>query len=152
MRRHGREWTPFLTPSPSLSSPSTPPCPSHLAPHPLSDPAIPPPPSYGLTAEEKMRRRWREWSAAGLGDASSPSSPPSYSELLSSFRRVVAADEADKAGELDVRSIVSDPSVLPDALALSKDSVIEWMEVQESLVQRQEKAKDKQFLFKVKAA
>jgi len=21
--------------------------------------------SYGLTAEEKMRRRWREWSAAG---------------------------------------------------------------------------------------
>lgn len=23
--------------------------------------------SYGLTAEEKMRRRWREWSAAGSG-------------------------------------------------------------------------------------
>lgn len=23
--------------------------------------------TYGLTAEEKMRRRWREWSAAGSG-------------------------------------------------------------------------------------
>lgn len=107
--------------------------------------------SYALTAEEKMRRRWREWSAAGPANllAAGEAAAPSFSELVSSFRRVVAADKGE--GELDVRSIVGDASVLPDALALAKDSVIEWMEVQETLVQKQERAKEKQFVFQVKA-
>lgn len=110
--------------------------------------------SYGLTSEEKMRRAWREWSAAS--DGASPAAlldgdaaaAPSFSALVSSFRRVVAADAP---AEVDVRDLVADASVLPDALQLSKESVIEWMEVQEGLLQRQEKDKQKQFVFKVKA-
>jgi hypothetical protein len=96
-----------------------------------------------------MRRRWREWSASGA--PASADGPPSFSELVSSFRRVVAADDSSRAGELDVRTLVGDASVLDEALALSKSSVIEWMEVQESLLQQQERAKDKQFMFRVKA-
>lgn len=101
-----------------------------------------------------MRRAWREWSAAS--DGASPAAlldgdaaaAPSFSALVSSFRRVVAADAP---AEVDVRDLVADASVLPDALQLSKESVIEWMEVQEGLLQRQEKDKQKQFVFKVKA-
>lgn len=103
------------------------------------------PRSYALTSEEKMRRRWNEWAATGAptsGDA------PSFQELVSSFRRVVAADGAP---ELDVRAMVGDGAALEDALAVSRSSVIEWMEVQESLIQQQEKAKDKKFVFQVKA-
>jgi hypothetical protein len=64
---------------------------------------------------------------------------------------VVAADDAARAGELDVRSLVGDGAALEEALGVSRDSVIEWMEVQESLLQQQERAKDKKFLFQVKA-
>ncbi|KAI8473992.1 MAG: ClpP/crotonase-like domain-containing protein [Monoraphidium minutum] len=109
--------------------------------------------SYALTSEEKIRRRWREWSAgadAPNAPALEASGPPTFAELVSSFRRVVAADDGGRS-EVDVRSIVGDAAVLPEALALSKESVIEWMEVQESLLQQNERAKDKQFLFKVKA-
>jgi hypothetical protein len=110
--------------------------------------------SYGLTAEEKMRRRWREWSGGAGGAAgqlaAGSSAAPSFGELVSSFRRVVAA-EAGAGSEIDVRSIVGDAAVLPEALAIAKDNVIEWMEVQESLIQQQERAKEKQFVFKVKA-
>ncbi|KIY97350.1 acetyl-CoA carboxylase carboxyltransferase subunit beta [Monoraphidium neglectum] len=104
--------------------------------------------SYALTAEEKMRRRWNEWAAAG---APAADGAPSFGELVSSFRRVVAADDAARAGELDVRSLVGDGAALEEALGVSRDSVIEWMEVQESLLQQQERAKDKKFLFQVKA-
>lgn len=101
--------------------------------------------SYALTAEEKMRRRWNEWAATG---APVSTDAPSFNELVSSFRRVVAADGAP---ELDVRALVGDGAALEDALAVSRESVIEWMEVQEGLIQQQERAKDKKFVFQVKA-
>jgi acetyl-CoA carboxylase carboxyl transferase subunit beta len=108
--------------------------------------------SYGLTQEEKMRRRWREWSGAAGGPAAmlgSGSAAPSFSELVSSFRRVVAAETG--AGELDVRSVVGDAALLPEALQIAKESVVEWMEVEETPLQQQERAQEKQFVFKVKA-
>ncbi|GBF89980.1 hypothetical protein Rsub_02686 [Raphidocelis subcapitata] len=108
--------------------------------------------SYGLTAEEKMRRRWREWSGASGGPAAlaaaGAAAPPAFGELVSSFRRVVAAERGE--GEVDVRALVSDDSLLPDALAVARDSVVEWLEVEDAAAEA-ERAKDKKFLFKVKA-
>ncbi|KIY92991.1 hypothetical protein MNEG_14972 [Monoraphidium neglectum] len=98
-----------------------------------------------------MRRRWSEWAAAGAPPAAGGAGAPSFGELVSSFRRVVAADGGPRAGELDVRSLVGDGAALEEALGVSRDSVIEWMEVQEGLLQQQERAEDKQFVFQVKA-
>ncbi|KAI8465400.1 MAG: ClpP/crotonase-like domain-containing protein [Monoraphidium minutum] len=103
--------------------------------------------SYALTAEEKMRRRWNEW-AAPAGAPAAGEAPP-FDALVASFRRVVAADGGRP--EVDVRSLVGDGAALDEALEVSKAGVIEWMEVQESLLQQNERAKEKQFLFKVKA-
>lgn len=110
--------------------------------------------TYGLTAEEKMRRRWREWSAAGspangsgmpaLGAAAGE---PSYQDLVASFQQVCsAAAEQLVPGQLDVADLVKEPSSLSDAVNLSKDSVIEWMEMQEELIAKPE------FVFQVKPA
>lgn len=120
--------------------------------------------SYGLTAEEKMRRAWREWSAASDGAAGGPaallSAPgggaPSFAALVASFRRVVAAADAAAAGagadDADVRALVSDASLLPEALEISKGAVIEWMEAQEALLQRQKREEEEaKFVFSVKS-
>jgi len=110
--------------------------------------------NYGLTAEEKMRRRWREWSAAGSGvngsgvpALSAAAGEPSYQELVASFQEVCA--EAGKqlgVGELDVADLVKEPNALADAVELSKDAVIEWMEMPEALI-----TKEPDFVFRVKA-
>lgn len=111
--------------------------------------------SYALTGEEKMRRRWHEWSKAGAGangdgtpSLAAAAGEPSYASLVDSFKAVCeAADKGDKV--LDVEQLVHEPGALKEALAISKDSVIEWMEVQESLVAK-EKVPD--FVFRVKEA
>ena len=73
---------------------------------------------------------------------------PSYASLVDSFKAVCeAAEKGDKV--LDVEQLVHEPGALKEALAISKDSVIEWMEVQESLVAK-EKVPD--FVFRVKEA
>lgn len=116
--------------------------------------------SYGLTAEEKMRRRWKEWAGAGAtaNGSGSPSlaaagSDPSYQSLVNSFRAVCSAAEGEAgssgAAALDVEQLVAEPGSLSDAVALSKESVIEWMEVQKELVA---KADDQEFVFRVKPA
>lgn len=71
-------------------------------------------------------------------------------DLVSSFKEVCA--EAGKqlgVGELDVSDLVQEPGALKDAVDLSKDSVIEWMEMQEQLLAA--KAQDPEFVFRVKA-
>ncbi|KAF8069433.1 accD [Scenedesmus sp. PABB004] len=113
--------------------------------------------TYGLTSEEKMRRRWREWAAAG-GPANGSGAPalaaaggePSYQDLVSSFQSVCAsAAEQLVGGELDVSELVGEPAALDDAVALSKDSVIEWMEVQAELLAKEPAP---EFVFRVKEA
>ena len=67
---------------------------------------------------------------------------------MSSFQDVCA--EAGKqlgVGELDVADLVQEPGALADALELSRDSVIEWMEMQEALL-----TKEPDFVFRVKQA
>jgi len=61
-------------PLPALPPASTHTLPSAPPPSPPSPPPLVPRPAlqrgtYGLTAEEKMRRRWSEWSKAGSSDA-----------------------------------------------------------------------------------
>lgn len=202
--------------------------------------------SYGLTAEEKMRRRWREWAGAGtaVNGAGSPAlaaagSEPSYQvrlgggagagwccgslvvsagstcalpccapalvlpagsaarqaaqlssaavrpcvgadthhacctptplsppptsfslslslpaqDLVSSFQAVcsAAAEQLAPAGELDVSALVGEPGALADAVDVSKESVIEWMEAQEALLAKQGAA-EPEFVFRVKPA
>jgi hypothetical protein len=67
-------------------------------------------------------------------------------ELVSSFQEVCA--EAGKqlgVGELNVADLVQEPGVLQDAVDISKESVIEWMEMQQQLL-----AQDPDFVFRVK--
>eukprot|EP00878_Enallax_costatus_P016343 GHUV01017143.1.p2 GENE.GHUV01017143.1~~GHUV01017143.1.p2 ORF type:complete len:247 (+),score=116.42 GHUV01017143.1:1209-1949(+) len=112
--------------------------------------------TYGLTAEEKMRRRWLEWSKAGsLSNGSgvpalaAAAGEPSYQDLVSSFQSLcTAAADQLVPGDLDVSDLVKDASVLSDAVNISKDSVIEWMEMQEELLAKEPKQSD--FVFRVK--
>lgn len=70
---------------------------------------------------------------------------------MASFQQVcTAAAEQLVSGDLDVSDLVREPSALADAVDLSKDSVIEWMEMQEELVSKEPKQPD--FLFRVKPA
>lgn len=65
---------------------------------------------------------------------------------MSSFQEVCA--EAGKqlgVGELDVSDLVQEPGVLQAAVDISKESVIEWMEMQQQLL-----AQDPDFVFRVK--
>lgn len=115
--------------------------------------------TYALTQEEKMRRRWLEWSKAGAGangdgapSLAAAAGEPSYASLVDSFRTVCEQAEGNKAtGDLDVEQLVKEPGALKEALAISKDSVIEWMELQESLLAK-EKEKEAEFVFRVKPA
>jgi plasmid maintenance system antidote protein VapI len=63
----------------------------------------------------------------------------------------VCDEAAEQLGvpELNVAELVQEPSALADAVAISKDSVIEWMELQEALVAKQP---EPEFMFRVKAA
>lgn len=68
-------------------------------------------------------------------------------DLVTSFQEVCA--EAGKqlgVGELDVSQLVHEPGVLKEAIDISKESVIEWMEMQEQLL-----AKEPDFVFRVKS-
>jgi acetyl-CoA carboxylase carboxyl transferase subunit beta len=112
--------------------------------------------TYGLTAEEKMRRRWREWSKAGtLANGSgapalnAAAGEPSYQDLVTSFQSLcTAAADQLVPGDLDVSDLVKDASTLSEAVNLSKDSVIEWMEMQEELLTKE--SKQSEFIFRVK--
>jgi hypothetical protein len=72
---------------------------------------------------------------------------PSYANLVDSFRSVCEAAETSGDKVLDVEQLVHEPGALKEALAISKDSVIEWMEVQEGLLD-----KKPDFMFRVKEA
>lgn len=68
-------------------------------------------------------------------------------DLVSSFQEVCA--EAGKqlgVGELDVSQLVHEPGALKDAIDISKESVIEWMEMPEQLL-----TKEPDFVFRVKS-
>lgn len=43
--------------------------------------------TYGLTAEEKMRRRWREWSSAGSNGSGTPALAAAAAEPSYQVRR-----------------------------------------------------------------
>lgn len=113
--------------------------------------------TYGLTAEEKMRRRWREWSSAGSNGSGTPAlaaaaAEPSYQDLVASFQQVCSsAVESLTPGELDVADLVKEPAALNDAVSISRDSVIEWMEAQEALLGKKEQQQP-EFVFRVKPA
>ncbi len=86
-----------------------------------------------LTAEEKIRRRYKEWTAGGNGKAlassSSPAEAPSYKELVSSMRTLLG--ESDK---VDVMDLMKDEAALAEAMAAAKVSKIEWVQRQSSLL------------------
>lgn len=70
-------------------------------------------------------------------------------DLVSSFQSLcTAAADQLVPGELDVSDLVKDASMLSDAVNISRDSVIEWMEMQEELLVREPKQSD--FVFRVK--
>lgn len=70
-------------------------------------------------------------------------------DLVSSFQSLcTAAAEQLVPGDLDVSELVRDASTLSDAVDLSKDSVIEWMEMQEELLAKE--PKQSEFVFRVK--
>jgi acetyl-CoA carboxylase carboxyl transferase subunit beta len=114
--------------------------------------------TYGLTAEEKMRRRFREWTKdaeaaieAPAGGAAAGSAPPAFDDLVASYTTLCAAGEA--ASELDVADAVRrDPELLQQAVDLAKGSVVEWVEAQDALLSRSKDGKTKEgdFVFRVK--
>jgi acetyl-CoA carboxylase carboxyl transferase subunit beta len=113
--------------------------------------------SYGLTSEEKMRRRFKEWTkdaeAIEAGKGSSET-PPAFEDLVASYTTLCAAGEA--ASELDVAEAVRrDPDLLQQAVDLAKGSVVEWVEAQDALLARTAgsgngKTKEGDFVFRVK--
>ncbi|KAG2427735.1 hypothetical protein HXX76_012060 [Chlamydomonas incerta] len=112
-----------------------------------------------LTTEEKVRRRWAQWSRGGNGNSkdlavAGDSSAVSYRELVSSYRTLVAGDAASSgssrgaAAPLDLQELLADPEALPSAMELAKQSKIEWMARTEELLAAQQ---DKmQYVFRMK--
>jgi plasmid maintenance system antidote protein VapI len=80
---------------------------------------------------------------------------------VSSFKEV-CSEAAEQMGvpELNVSELVQEPAALADAVAVSKESVIEWMELQEALVGAgagagqagQAAQAEPEFVFRVKGA
>jgi acetyl-CoA carboxylase carboxyl transferase subunit beta len=110
--------------------------------------------SYGLTAEEKMRRRFRDWSSEA--NASAPAESPAFEDLVASYTTLCAAGEA--ASGLDVANAVRAPgsaggeAVLAAAVELAKGSVVEWVEAQDALLSSRKdgRAREGDFVFRVK--
>lgn len=73
-------------------------------------------------------------------------------DLVASFQQVCSsAAESLTPGELDVADLVKEPAALNDAVSISRDSVIEWMEAQEALLGKKEQQQP-EFVFRVKPA
>ncbi|GLC37685.1 hypothetical protein PLESTB_000801900 [Pleodorina starrii] len=113
-----------------------------------------------LTTEEKVRRRWAQWSRGGNGNGkseqltvASDSSAVSYRELVNSFRTLVASEPgssngASRSAPLDLQEMLADPEALPAAMDLAKNSKIEWMMRTEKLLAKQQQ--EAEFVFRVK--
>lgn len=87
-----------------------------------------------LTTEEKIRRKWREWSGKSNGAALPASSESvSYKELVSSFEALCDGD-----GTVDIKDLVSDESALAEALSMAKTGKFEWVEQQQRLLSKQD--------------
>jgi hypothetical protein len=72
-------------------------------------------------------------------------------ELVASFQQVCSsAAESLTSGDLDVADLVKEPAALSDAVSISRDSVIEWMEMKEELLKKE--PQQPEFVFRVKPA
>ncbi|GIL84668.1 hypothetical protein Vretimale_14570 [Volvox reticuliferus] len=117
-----------------------------------------------LTTEEKVRRRWAQWSRGGNGNGkaeqltvASDSAAVSYRELVNSFRALVAPEpgvgnSSSRGGSpgapLDLQELLADPEALPAAMDLAKGSKIEWMLRTEKLLDK--KQQETEYVFRVK--
>ena len=98
--------------------------------------------SIFLTAEEKIRRKYREWSSSGASASSSSNGKaPSYQELVASMRTLLGSDD----GKVDVMDLMKDEGALAEALAVAKAGKIEWVQQQSSLLGK----KDDQYMFRM---
>ena len=97
--------------------------------------------SIFLTAEEKIRRKYREWSSSGASASSSNGKAPSYQELVASMRTLLGSDD----GKVDVMDLMKDEGALAEALAVAKAGKIEWVQQQSSLLGK----KDDQYMFRM---
>lgn len=86
-----------------------------------------------------MRRTLRGWSAASAGtngdgkvSAAAAGGAPSYQELVASFGALCAAaeDGGAEAGAVDVASALKAPGILDEAVALARENVVEWIDMQ----------------------
>ena len=98
-----------------------------------------------LTTEEKVRRRWREWSSSGAS-ASSNGKPatPSYKELVSSMKVLLGEDN-----KVDIMDLMKDESALVEALAAAKSGKIEWVQQQSALLGGKAQGADGQYMFRM---
>jgi hypothetical protein len=77
--------------------------------------------------------------------------PLHLQDLVASFRQVcTSAAGSTNPGDIDVSELVKEPSALNDAVSISLDSVIEWMEMQEELLKKE--PQQPEFVFRVKPA
>ncbi|GFR52289.1 hypothetical protein Agub_g14823 [Astrephomene gubernaculifera] len=100
-----------------------------------------------LTTEEKVRRRWAQWSRSGLPAGGSNGSSGqlavasdagavSYRELVSSFRTLVegGGSNGSSSAPLELQELLGDPEALPAALELAAQSKLEWMQRTQQLL------------------
>ena len=105
--------------------------------------------SVFLTAEEKIRRKYREWSSAGASSSNSSSgssaggkATPSYQELVASMRTLLGSED----GKVDVMDLMKDETAIAEALAVAKAGKIEWVQHQSSLLGKKD---DSQYMFRL---
>ena len=102
-----------------------------------------------LTTEEKVRRRWREWSSSGASASGSGNgkvgagSTPSYQELVSSMRVLLGEDS-----KVDVMDLMKDEAALVEALAAAKSGKIEWVQQQSTLLGGKAQQQEGQYMFR----
>lgn len=95
-----------------------------------------------LTTEEKVRRKWREWSGQSNGAAAhAKAASPSYQELVSSVRALLSEDET-----VDVTDLAKDDAALHDALELAKRGKVEWLAQQSALLSKRDQ--ETQYMFR----
>lgn len=107
-----------------------------------------------LTTEEKVRRKWNEWkhagAAAGSGAslvAANDSGAVSYRELVGSFQSLIGSEAAGGDGMLDMKEMLSSEMAFAEALAVAKNSKVEWADNNSRLLSNSAK-KDATFTFK----
>ncbi|KAG1667408.1 hypothetical protein FOA52_004825 [Chlamydomonas sp. UWO 241] len=94
-----------------------------------------------LSTEEKVRRKYAEWKASssssngtGTAELSASGARPSYQELVSSVRTLLAEEE------VNVKDLVGSDADLHDTLKTAQGGRIEWLQHQASLLGAKEPA------------